>query len=379
MSSSSQPLTSTISDLFNFLQDVNSTNELQDPAPAIDVPPTQTQRAVSGKYKYEIHDSAGVVYDSGDWKPNLILNCGMDKVAEMPWAQVFQFAVAGTDPTPTRELFEDTDLTVKLLSSSKCPGGDLGTVCSPNKPVGGLIMRACTSRREAEDAAKAGSCLQKTFGESSDSGKLIYLRDRDLQYNVLSSCPVYSFEPKQPECYILGDACTGSLSAADIAGGNPGGIGGLTLNGGAGYMASLSADTGAPWNQGGLIIRYQNIGLSAGDCSVPVLCAYSNTHQLSGNSYINPAVGISIGRPQLSPPALVGRVGPGMNSLLPSDISILDPGTALGCNDLELQFGLPSSPAICRGPWFNRTSPTFSGPQSTDLPIGRWVKETHTI
>lgn len=46
-------------------------------------------------------DEYVAVSESG-WKKNMILDCGLDKVAHMPWAQTFQFCVAGTtlDTTP---------------------------------------------------------------------------------------------------------------------------------------------------------------------------------------------------------------------------------------------------------------------------------------
>ena len=66
MDSSSQPLTSTAADLFHYLKHINS--EKPAPEPEIIIPPTQLDRAVSGKYKFEVHDDAGLVYDSGDWK-----------------------------------------------------------------------------------------------------------------------------------------------------------------------------------------------------------------------------------------------------------------------------------------------------------------------
>lgn len=56
-----------------------------------------------GRYKVRVFDANdNLVYDQGEWKPNLILDCGLDKVAYMPWANVFQFAVCGTGTEATK-------------------------------------------------------------------------------------------------------------------------------------------------------------------------------------------------------------------------------------------------------------------------------------
>ena len=58
---------------------------------------------VQGRYKTRVFDSNNhLVREQKDWAPNLILNSGLDKIAYMPWANVFQFAVCGTGTTPTK-------------------------------------------------------------------------------------------------------------------------------------------------------------------------------------------------------------------------------------------------------------------------------------
>lgn len=58
---------------------------------------------VQGRYKTRVFDSNNqIVREQKDWAPNLILNSGLDKIAYMPWANVFQFAVNGTGTTPTK-------------------------------------------------------------------------------------------------------------------------------------------------------------------------------------------------------------------------------------------------------------------------------------
>ena len=58
---------------------------------------------VQGRYKTRVFDSNNqLVREQKDWAPNLILNSGLNKIAYMPWANVFQFAVNGTGTTPTK-------------------------------------------------------------------------------------------------------------------------------------------------------------------------------------------------------------------------------------------------------------------------------------
>jgi len=56
-------------------------------------------RTVKGFYKASVmgvddNNQVNEQYSTG-WKPNTILNCGLDKIAYMPWAQVFQFCLVG--------------------------------------------------------------------------------------------------------------------------------------------------------------------------------------------------------------------------------------------------------------------------------------------
>jgi hypothetical protein len=371
MSSSSQPLTSTLAELYDLFKDIGDSADILNGDQTIETSVSETGESIEGRYKYEVHDKTGLVYDSGDWQPNLILNCGLDKLAEMPLAQVFQFAVAGKDPTPTKESFEQSNLTVNLLSSSKCP--DLkwtGNECDPRRPDGSLIARACKGNlRIADDHALGGTCEQKAFGPHSDLGKLLYLRDMDLQYNVVSSCPVYTEDPVMPEIGILAD-CSTSLSAAQIPGGAPtkpivAGTGVWVGTAGAGYMASLSHDTGGPWNiPGNLILKRQNFDFPSGDCKTPLLCTYavSANHTpnedewdaIKGGKYVNTGVGVSIGLPNMLRPDIVAV--PTSCNLEDVDITINDPGKGLpiydagnpSCKALEVDFNPSSNGAACR-------------------------------
>lgn len=349
----SQSLTSSAEDLFKYLKDLN--NQTKEPEPVeLYIPPTESSRSVTGRYKFEVHDDGGLVYDSGDWKPNLILNCGMDKVAEMPWAQVFQWAVAGTDPTPTKESYEETGLKVELLSTSKCPAYEK-PACGPYNPPNTLLARATESNRRAPDAIPAGNCVQKTFGESSDVGRLLYLRDIDTQYNVVCSCPVYTVEPEDPDVRLM-STCTGALCTGLFTTGQ----GGVSITPGNGFVGLLSTDTGLPWNQGGLILERKSFDLPVGSCSAPVLCAYDNTHPLSGGYYVNPVVGIEIPLPnRIDPQFTTVTTKFSMND---ANISLIDPGK-----------GLPYTQANCN----SSTIPVQFAPPAKDSRKGEWLVSTY--
>lgn len=58
-------------------------------------------RTVKGMYKASVIGADGREVSSTDWRPNLILNSGLDKLAHMPWSQVFQVCVAGTQVAPS--------------------------------------------------------------------------------------------------------------------------------------------------------------------------------------------------------------------------------------------------------------------------------------
>ena len=373
MSSMSQTLTSTAEDLFNYLKVLNK--QAEEPQPVdIFVPPSESIRSVSGRYKLEVHDDAGKVYDTGDWKPNLILNCGMDKVAEMPGAQVFQWAVAGTDATPTKESFEETGLKVQLLESTKCEEYDWNR-CDPWDPPVSLLARATDGTRRVADAAPLGSCLQKSFGETSDNGSLLYFRDLDLQYNVISSCPVYDVEPVLPEVKLLG-TCTTSLCSgllrADVADDH------WNIASGQGYVGLLSTDTGAPWNQGGLILERQSFDLPTGDCTgaQDTLLYYPNSHMLSGGQYVNPAVGIKIDPPNVVPPTYRVRSNGTNLTTIPATQDVLQSGKGLpteSCSRIPINFALPKN-NCSRGDW--RDSPYFTA-HANGQSLGNKLRNTY--
>lgn len=67
-------------------------------------------RTVKGMYKVSVIGSDGREVSATDWRPNLILNSGLDKLAHMPWSQVFQVCVAGTQLAPTEPDVEEVGL-----------------------------------------------------------------------------------------------------------------------------------------------------------------------------------------------------------------------------------------------------------------------------
>lgn len=71
-------------------------------APSEKVQTLTLHRTVQGFYKASIMeaDADGNINESFStgWKPNTILNSGLDKIAYMPWAQTFQFCLIGDHP-----------------------------------------------------------------------------------------------------------------------------------------------------------------------------------------------------------------------------------------------------------------------------------------
>ena len=90
------------------------------PKKVVEIPPIEFNRSVQGQYKTSVINEDGTVDHENGWHKNLILDCGLDKVAYMPWAQVFQFCVAGDQPsglvTPANT--GDTQLERPLMMNS---------------------------------------------------------------------------------------------------------------------------------------------------------------------------------------------------------------------------------------------------------------------
>ena len=96
-----------------------------EPKKVIEIPEIEFKRSVQGKYKTMVINPDGSMEKEGDWHKNLILDCGLDKIAYMPWAQVFQFCVAGDQPSGsvTAATTGDTQLQKpKMMNSFYLPG-----------------------------------------------------------------------------------------------------------------------------------------------------------------------------------------------------------------------------------------------------------------
>ena len=96
-----------------------------EPKKVIEIPEIEFKRSVQGKYKTMVVNPDGSMEKEGDWHKNLILDCGLDKIAYMPWAQVFQFCVAGNQPSGavTPAAVSDTQLQrPKMMNSFYLPG-----------------------------------------------------------------------------------------------------------------------------------------------------------------------------------------------------------------------------------------------------------------
>ncbi len=97
-------------------------------------------RTVKGFYKASIMepDASGNISEafSTGWKPNTILNSGLDKIAYMPWAQTFQFCLIGDYPytgaDPATASYDETMLKrPKRINAFYLPGqGNCGHVIS---------------------------------------------------------------------------------------------------------------------------------------------------------------------------------------------------------------------------------------------------------
>ena len=97
-------------------------------------------RTVKGFYKASIMepDASGNINEafSTGWKPNTILNSGLDKIAYMPWAQTFQFCLIGNYPytgaDPATASYSETMLKApKKIHAFYLPGqGNCGHVIS---------------------------------------------------------------------------------------------------------------------------------------------------------------------------------------------------------------------------------------------------------
>ena len=97
-------------------------------------------RTVKGFYKASVMepDATGNINEafSTGWKPNTILNSGLDKIAYMPWAQTFQFCLIGDYPytgaDPATASYDETMLkSPKKIHAFYLPGqGNCGHVIS---------------------------------------------------------------------------------------------------------------------------------------------------------------------------------------------------------------------------------------------------------
>lgn len=91
-----------------------------EPKKVVEIPEIEFNRSVQGQYKTSVINPDGSAEREGDWNKNLILDGGLDKIAYMPWAQVFQFCVAG-DPlsgSVTPATISDTSLEKPVMMNS---------------------------------------------------------------------------------------------------------------------------------------------------------------------------------------------------------------------------------------------------------------------
>lgn len=361
---------------------MDNQEKAQDDVVVIETPPVEVGSSAKGQYKYQIRDDNGVVYDSGDWKPNLILDCGLDKLADMPWAQTFQWAVVGTDPTPTVDKYEDTQLTVSLELNDDCGNinPEVDQACFEQPPLA-LIAKATGGCRRAPLLPEFFDLIDKkmvpqvpevalnearTFGKFTDIGKTLYLRDRNLQFKVLSSCPEYTVDPIQIELQAtpVSGSCSG-LSALDS--------GAITLKMTEdGDIDPAFIDIDDPRRgigaftagQGYLSGDQQGMTIGMGNPNYPILDANGN---------LNPASGIKVtaptGRAARGTCEIKGN--PCTTGVHQTDITVTDGGEGYGFMDcggsIAVTFQAPNYDAQT-GPWnyhwkhWNGRANTISGP-----------------
>jgi len=91
-----------------------------EPKKVVEIPEIEFNRSVQGQYKTSVINPDGSAEREGDWNKNLILDCGLDKIAYMPWAQVFQFCVAGDQlsGSVTPATVSDTELEKPAMMNS---------------------------------------------------------------------------------------------------------------------------------------------------------------------------------------------------------------------------------------------------------------------
>ena len=91
-----------------------------EPKKVVEIPEIEFNRSVQGQYKTSVINPDGSAEREGDWSKNLILDCGLDKIAYMPWAQVFQFCVAGDQlsGSVTPATISDTELEKPAMMNS---------------------------------------------------------------------------------------------------------------------------------------------------------------------------------------------------------------------------------------------------------------------
>ena len=282
----------------------------------LEMPPVKLGSSAKGMYKYEVHDKDGLVYDSGDWKPNLILDCGLDKLADMPWAQTFQWAVVGTDPTPTVDKYEDTQLRVSLfldkagMYENIDPDYD-NIQCWQEKPPA-LIARAEAGCLEAPmepqwldpttgnnefNIPEVATEFRRSFGRKTEAGKTLYLRDLDLQFKVLSSVPEYTVRPADIElkAYAVSGSCGGLGKLDTDAEVYDPAFPGMTISHPA--INTFDAKRGAVGSVGAGYLSGDNNGMriGMGNPGTPLMNSAGN---------INPGSGISVTQPTGRAPAM---------------------------------------------------------------------------
>lgn len=122
-----------------------------------------------GQFKCRVYNNdMSLAYEDPKWHNNLILDSGLDKVAHMPWAQTFQWCVAGTGSLPTKVFPTDSTVVTFAGGSASLSGGtftfsNIGSLiyCSASGVYAKIIS---TSSATQALTTFTGSATNQQFG-----------------------------------------------------------------------------------------------------------------------------------------------------------------------------------------------------------------------
>ncbi len=204
-------------------------------------------QAARGLYKVAVVDARTreVVWEQKDWRKNLILNNGMDRVALAAWCDCFTYGIAGNGTTPTNRSSSEvtasqSGTTVTATSGSfTFTSGDVGNMIkwSTNEEARITAFTSGTSVEVTPSQSVAGATFVVYHtNQTSLAGELkrtaTYLAgspycqtDVDLVYGIVKNRRTYDFTAE-----------TGTVSYTEV------GVGWAASGGGTTFSRILLAD-----------------------------------------------------------------------------------------------------------------------------------------